>query len=249
MYDEIADLYHLVYDDWDAAIAHQASALDQVISELIGCAPHFLLDVSCGIGTQTLGLAARNYQVSAADLSAGAIARARREAHNRGLSVNFSVADMRDCAKLTSDAYDVLLSADNSITHLAGPSEMYRAVKSFFDCLRPGGIALVGIRDYVVENDRTSPQMQPYGFREHAGYRYFVFQTRDIRDDGYEVAMYFVREATGAHSPKVIAGRSRYYYIHVNELIELFSDAGFEEVRRIDKAMHQPLIAGQRPET
>ena len=80
MYNEIADLYHLVYDDWDAAVAHQASVLDHVITNLIRCAPHSLLDVSCGIGTQALGLAARNYQVSATDLSAGSVARARREA-------------------------------------------------------------------------------------------------------------------------------------------------------------------------
>ena len=66
MYDSIADLYHLVYDDWNAAIARQASALDKVIANSIGPAPHSLLDVSCGIGTQALGMAALDYQVTAA---------------------------------------------------------------------------------------------------------------------------------------------------------------------------------------
>jgi hypothetical protein len=33
MYDEIATLYHLVYPDWNAAIAQQASALDAVIRQ------------------------------------------------------------------------------------------------------------------------------------------------------------------------------------------------------------------------
>ena len=124
---------------------------------------------------------------------------------------------------------------------------MSRAVRAFFECLRPGGIALVGIRDYATENDRTTPQMRPCGFREHAGHRYFVFQTRDVRDDGYEVAMYFVREADVDHPPTVTAGTSRHYVVHVDELVELFGEAGFERVRRLDGVMHPPLVVGRRP--
>ena len=247
MYDEIADLYHLVYEDWEAAIVHQASALDKVITDWIGHAPHSLLDVSCGIGTQALGMAALKYRVSAADLSAGSVSRARQEAKIRGLSINFSVADMRDCAKHGSDAYDILLCADNSITHLEGVSEILRALKAFFSCLRPGGVVLITIRDYLAESDRTTPQMRPYGFREHKGHRYFVFQTRDMLVDGYEVAMYFVREAGVGYPSAVVAGKSRYYFIHVDELMELFKEAGFEQVRRLDGVMHQPLIIGRRP--
>ena len=247
MYDEIADLYHLIYEDWEAAIVRQASALDDVISSMIGCTPHSLLDVSCGIGTQALGMAARNYQVCAADLSAGSVNRARREAQYRGLSIDFSVADMRDCANHGVAAYDVLLSADNSITHLEGLTEISRALKAFYRSLRPGGVILIGIRDYAVENDRSTPQIKQYGFREHAGHRFFVFQTRDIQDDGYEVAMYFIREASVDQPSVVITGKSRYYFIDVTELIALFKEAGFEDVRRLDGVMHQPLVVGRRP--
>ena len=109
MYNEIAELYHLVYENWEAAIARQSLALDTVISELIGSAPHTLLDVSCGIGTQALGLASRNYQVSASDLSESSVARAQREALSRGLSIDFSVMDMCDCAEHCSDKFNILL--------------------------------------------------------------------------------------------------------------------------------------------
>ena len=219
MYNEIAELYHLVYENWEAAIDRQSSALDNIISELIGSAPHTLLDVSCGIGTQALGLASRNYKVSASDLSESSVARARREALFRGLSIDFSVTDMCDCAEHGSDKFNVLLSADNSITHLDSLSKVSKAIKAFYGCLQPGGVAIIGIRDYAVENDRTTPQMKPYGFREYDGHRYFVFQTRDILDDGYEVSMYFVREAATNNAPEVIAGRSRYYFIKVDELM------------------------------
>ncbi len=79
MYDEIADLYHLIYPDWDEAVSAQATALDGLIRRIVIDAGS-VLDVSCGIGTQALGLAGLGYQVTASDLSPGAIVRARKEA-------------------------------------------------------------------------------------------------------------------------------------------------------------------------
>src|SRR5215831_1991906 len=68
MYDEIATLYHLIYRDWNAAIVQQAAALDAIIRQHVGPPPRSILDVSCGIGTQALGLAALGHAVTASDL-------------------------------------------------------------------------------------------------------------------------------------------------------------------------------------
>ena len=100
MYDEIATLYHLVYSDWNAAIAQQAAALDAIIREHVGPPPRSILDVSCGIGTQALGLAALGHAVTASDLSSAAVERAHREAAQRNLAIDFTVADMRQCAEV-----------------------------------------------------------------------------------------------------------------------------------------------------
>ncbi len=248
MYDEIADLYHLVYADWEEAIQRQSVALDGLFRECIGPPPHALLDVSCGIGTQALGLASMGYTVTASDISVRAVERARREAAQRGLQIDFSVADMRECATVHTSRYDAVISADNSIPHLQGTKEIAKAVTGFYSCLRPGGIAVVGIRDYRTEENRGSPQMWPYGFRRHDEHRYFVFQTRDWLGDSYRVGMYFVREADRDRMAEVTAGVSTYYAISVDEVASIFADSGFENVRRIDDLMHQPTIVGQRPE-
>ena len=51
--------------------------------------------------------------------SAGAVARARREAQARGLDIPFSVADVRSCdSHHAGRSFDVVLCADNSVTHL-----------------------------------------------------------------------------------------------------------------------------------
>jgi len=246
MYDEIANLYHLTYEDWDAAIEHQAAALDQVFRRLVGVAPLEVLDVSCGIGTQALGLAARSHKLSASDLSVAAVNRARREAELRGLKIKFAVADMRDCADVHGGGFDVVLSAGNSIPHLV-EAEVVKALAEFYESLRPGGLVAIGMRDYSVEDDSAnSPQMLPFGFRQHGDDRYFVFQVRDWEGAEYDVTMYFVREARTGEPAHVTSGKSRYYPIEIDQMISLLRGVGFENIDRIDDAIYKPLVVGRR---
>ena len=200
----------------------------------------------CGIGTQALGLAALGHKVTASDLSAGAVARAGREAAKRQLHIELSVADMRECSRHHESGYDVVLSADNSLPHLETGSEIRSTLKGMHDCLNTGGIAIVGIRDYSQDEDRSSPQFRPYGFRYEGGSRYFVFQTRDWEGSAYNVGMYFVREATSDSRAGVICGLSRYYAITVDELCAHFESVGFRETHRLDDVIYQPLVVGVR---
>lgn len=94
-YDELTSLYHVIYQDWDKGIQKQARNLDALIQKHFGKNNFSILDVSCGIGTQSLGLAKLGYQVTASDISSNATDYAREEAEKRKLSIAFSVADMR----------------------------------------------------------------------------------------------------------------------------------------------------------
>jgi glycine/sarcosine N-methyltransferase len=247
MYDEIATLYHLIYRDWNAAIAQQASALDAIIRQQVGPPPQSILDVSCGIGTQALGLAALGHAVTASDLSSAAVERARLEAAQRNLAIDFTVADMRRCAEVHGSGFDVVLSADNSIPHLLSDDAIREALGNFHQCTRPGGIAILGVRDYVTE-ERSSPRLVPYGFRSDGDDRYFVVQTRDWDGDFYDVAMYFIREARGSKPATVIAGSSRYYAVPIDRLVALLEESSFIEIQRLDGVLyqHQPVLVARR---
>src|SRR5271166_5356607 len=94
-YDRMASLYHLIFADWDASIERQSGQLSSIIHERWGIGSQTILDVSCGIGTQAIGLAKRGFVVTASDLSAGAIARAKTEARDRAVEINFSICDMK----------------------------------------------------------------------------------------------------------------------------------------------------------
>ena len=247
MYDEIARLYHLIYRDWSAVIAQQASALDAIIRQQVGPPPQSILDVSCGIGTQAPGLAALGHAVTASDLSSAAVERARLEAAQRNLAIDFTVADMRRCAEVHRSGFDVVLSADNSIPHLLSDDAILEALWNFHQCIRPGGIAILGVRDYLTE-ERSSPRLVPYGFRSDRGDRYFVVQTRDLDGDFYDVAMYFIREVRGSKPATVIAGSSRYYAVAIDRLVSLLEESSFIEIQRLDGVLyqHQPVLVARR---
>ncbi len=98
-YDKLAPYYHLVFEDWEASMGWQADSIAGIIRQQWGGQVKTVLDVSCGIGTQAIGLACKDYRVTASDLSVGAVERARKEAVARNLDIDFSVCDMRDAYK------------------------------------------------------------------------------------------------------------------------------------------------------
>jgi hypothetical protein len=147
---------------------------------------------------------------------------------------------------LHDGVFDVVLSADNSVPHLLTDGAVLEAFRGFYECLRPGGVTVVTVRDYRPDEDRSSPQLLPYGFRRDGTVRHFVVQTRDWDGDVYDVAMYFVREARGDEPARVVAGSSRYRAVTTDRLEALLREAGFTESRRLDGAFFQPVVVARR---
>ncbi|MFQ3173510.1 MAG: glycine/sarcosine N-methyltransferase [Flavobacterium sp.] len=72
-YDSFSNDYHLIFNDWNEVIKKQAIVLNNLIKKYSKYPIETILDCSCGIGTQTLGLASLNYSITGADLSKNAI--------------------------------------------------------------------------------------------------------------------------------------------------------------------------------
>src|SRR5207253_10768040 len=134
--------------------------------------------------------------LTASDLSAEAVERARREASRRSLDVAFSVADMRQAYTHHRRQFDLVLAGDNAVPHLLTDADLLTAFEQFFACTRPGGGCLLTVRDYDQE-DRSGVQMKPYGVRVAQGRRYVVFQVWEFHGAIYDLAMYFVEDRGG----------------------------------------------------
>ena len=160
-YDELAPYYHLIFEDWQAAIERQGARLAGVISQVWGTQIRSVLDVSCGIGTQAIALALNGFEVTASDLSKGSIERARKEAGARGLTIAFSTCDMRKAHEHHQTQFDLVISCDNSVPHLLSDEDILTGLRQFYECTRPGGGCLLTVRDYDKE-ERGTGLLKPF---------------------------------------------------------------------------------------
>jgi glycine/sarcosine N-methyltransferase len=149
-YDSIADDYHLAVSSKNLreTVESQGLILESILrGRLGGGGPWTVLDCSCGIGTQALGLALRGHRVVGIDLSPRAIERAKREAASLVVDAKFAVADMRHLDVEVNGVFDVVLSCGNSLAHF-GTGDLGPVLLAMRSKVREGGVVLVSIRDY-----------------------------------------------------------------------------------------------------
>ncbi|NYI03860.1 class I SAM-dependent methyltransferase [Allostreptomyces psammosilenae] len=249
-YDELADDYHLIYSDWEASLHRQGDALDA----LIGQDRAEVLDCSCGIGTQAIGLALRGHRVTGTDLSPRAAARAAREAARRSLSLRTAAADMRRLP-FSDGLFDVVVCADNSLPHLLTEQDVHAALAEMRRVLRPGGLLLVSTRPYDdLLRDRpvsTPPQVHRTVDGADGGERTVTFQLWHWHDDGehYDLEHFQLLPAGGEW--RVQVRRTTYWALGQDRLAGLATGAGFADARwRMpqETGFFQPLLVARTDE-
>jgi glycine/sarcosine N-methyltransferase len=246
-YDELAEHYHLIFENWEVSIARQSAALEQILDRECGPAAR-VLDCACGIGTQSLGLARRGFRVTGSDVSAAAVARARNEALARALDLPLFVADMRELSSIPG-GFDAVIAMDNALPHLETGSDLLGAACEIRTRLRPGGVFLASIRDYdTLIRDR--PAVQGPAFFSAAGRRRIVFQVWDWLDDRrYTFHLYITRQTAGGWQTH--HGASSYRAVTRQELSAILESAGFRNVHWLmppETGFYQSIVIGTSPQ-
>ena len=227
-YDQLAEHYHLIYQDWSLSVARQSSALDAMARECLGrTEPLDVLDCSCGIGTQAIGLAGLGHRVVATDLSPSAAARAGEEARRRALTLATAVADMR-ALPFADASFDIVLSADNSLAHLLTEDDVLRAVRGMRRVVRDDGLLVLTAKDYGdarrVRRQSTVPQVT-----DTASGQVVTFQLWHWRDDGvYDFD--HIQLAPDGDTWRVSVRRATSRAWSLQELAQLVGECGFDEV-------------------
>ena len=126
---------------WDAryAMAQQWSDEPNALAAqtLVGLSPGRALDVAAGEGRMALWLASQGWQVTALDFSAVGLARGRTRAAERGLDIDWRVADATT-APLEPASYDLVLVLYLHLARL----ELTAALRSAAAAVAPGGLLL-----------------------------------------------------------------------------------------------------------
>ena len=180
-YDSIADQYHLFYRDWEATMQREGSLLrrnfrDQKIVKV--------LDASCGTGTQSIALARLDYEVTAADPNQRMLKQAQDNAKKFKVAedITFVKAHFLNLPRAVVGPFDAVITKGNSLPHLLTDADLMLALRNFYHLLRPGGLVVIGVRDYdFMLEDR--PRFVPRQFHEDDEQDVILFDVWDW-DDG-----------------------------------------------------------------
>ncbi|CAM5657597.1 Methyltransferase type 11 OS=Streptomyces griseorubiginosus OX=67304 GN=AQJ54_23170 PE=4 SV=1 [Streptomyces griseorubiginosus] len=201
--------------------------------------PLRILDCSCGIGTQAIGLALAGHRVVGSDLSPVAAARAAAEASVRGAPVPTAAADMRHLP-FASSAFDVVVCADNSLAHLLTAPDVAAALAGMRRVLRDGGLLLLTMRDYE-EIRRTRPGTTPLQVSGEPDGRMVTFQLWHWHEDGerYDQEHFQLVPADGRLGRCGLRRNRPPGALTRAQVEEFVSGAGFVDVR-----WHEPASSG-----
>ncbi len=241
-YDDLAQWYHLMFEDWKRSIANQGAVLGPILERHTGKNSAYVLDCACGIGTQTIGLAQRGHIVVGSDLSRPAVARATQEAAMRSLDVTFHVADMRQLSVIPETGFDAVVIADNALPHLLSQSDLEQAVREIAGKLKHSGILLATIRDYD-QLISVRPTMQAPAFYGQDGSSRFVHQVWQWDEDQYSLHLYLTLQNQGRWTVKHFV--SRYRALQRADLNRALHSAGFANIQWLEPAVtsfYQPIV-------
>lgn len=246
-YDHLAEDYHLIFADWETAIDRQQAILTRLLAEL-GLARGEVLDASCGIGTQALGLARAGFSVTATDISPESVSRCAREAASRGLHVSARVADMREIAGAVNCRYEAAISVDNALPHLLEDADLRSALGGLRSVLKPGGRFLASIRDYdAILLDRPSGD-PPRHVADSEGER-ITFQVWDwLTEDRYTLRHFVLIDSGDGWA--VTERKATYRALTRGDLSAALAMVGFEEIRWQMPAatgFYQPIVTARAP--
>ena len=146
--DDLSDIRALYNEGWEREadrLVHRQLEADMTRRHLDRFLPARgrILEVGFGTGAYTFPLARRGYRITAVDLSEEFVTRCKAEAEELDLSdrIDFMTGDARTMKQVPRGAFEAVLLL-GPMYHLVVEKDRISALRSAYDCLKPGGVIL-----------------------------------------------------------------------------------------------------------
>jgi len=227
MYDDLSIDYDR-FVDWERRLLSEMSFL---VQQLQTVEARRVLDAACGTGMHAIALARRGYAVSGTDVSQGMIDRARVNAAQANVDVQFCRAGFGelDEALEPTARLDAVLCLGNSLPHVQTADGLETALSDFAAFLRPGGLLLIQNRNFNAVLAAQDRWMEPQSHREGDAEWLFV-RFYDFAASGCLTfnMVRLERHGDGAWTQRVTS--AKLWPQTREELVEAMEGAGFETI-------------------
>lgn len=240
-YDELSHDYEAWYTlGWPEPVHHHRQAFQKIFKNKGLSGSLRILDLTCGIGTQSLALAMDGHRVTAIDLSAGQLAKARENEKSFSIShpVTWIQGDAAHPARYAESEFDVILSFGTSLPLLGSEAAIAQSMQEAKSLLAKNGLLLISMIDHTQLRE-TKPYLLESGILNHNGKSGVYTETANWLEDGrrYESHIIFVwtsPEHRQAHYPfPPLAALTRDEFILILEKSD-FSDIEFSPAQESD---------------
>lgn len=244
-YNNLASQYDKLFLDWQSTTCEQATILNKLFADNGFDNTARILDCACGIGTQSIGLAALGYQVTASDISDAEIAEAKERAAKNNVKIRFEHADFCALSETFSEKFDIVITMDNALPHMLSENALEAAIKSITNQIATGGMFVASIRDYDALLADKLPYSPPYIHKTDKGQR-VSFQTWEWNDDHYKLIQYIIDDEKTLQISKF---ECEYRATRRDELTNLLAANGCSKVEwkfPEETGFYQPIVIAKK---
>ena len=221
LYDHLASSYDLLIS-WKQRLRRERPFFTRVFREF---GVRRILDTACGTGMHAIAFHDWGYHVTAADISAPMLDKARENAGDR--PIEFVQAGFTELDKV-GGMFDAVTCLGNSLPHVLSDEELDESLRSMLEVLLPGGVLIIHNNNY----DRILGRRERFMPLVHVRRRtreYLFLRFFDFHDDSLTFNVVTLTREAGEW--RMSANSSTHRALLRDLLVGRLEKAGFENLQ------------------
>lgn len=240
-YDAIAEFYPLFYKDWETQLEREGLSLKSIFRNK---GIEQILDTACGVGTQAIPLAELGFNVVATDPSIGMLKMAMQNAETRGLKIDFRRADFSQLPDVVEGPFDAVICKGNALPHLITDEAIETALLTFYELLRPGGLLIVGMRDFEPFMEHRPRFIPGFDHRDDDDNEFITFDIWEWEDGPPIIAiqnLFMIRGKGDRY--ETIKRKVTFRPLSTDEVQVVLLEVGYEDIVQHPDRREEVLVA------